>query len=55
MSSFILIFQFQSLYFLLLIFIIGSFIKVFYVFNLVIKLQFIIYIFFQFDICTFDF
>jgi hypothetical protein len=45
-SSFLFVFQFQFLWFLLLIFIFGPLRKVFYVFNLVLKLQFVIYFFF---------
>jgi hypothetical protein len=45
LSSFF--FQFQFLSFLLLIFIFGPLRKEFYVFNLVLKLQFVIYFFFS--------
>jgi len=44
-SSFLFVFQFQFLCFLLLIFIFGPLRKVFYVFNLVLKLQFVIFFF----------
>jgi len=44
-SFFLLTFQFQSLCFLLLNFIIDPFIKFYYVFNLVLKLYFVIYYF----------
>ena len=43
------------MFFIAFFFVFGSFIKVFYVFNLVLKLQFVIYYFFQFDPYSFDF
>jgi hypothetical protein len=51
---FLFVFQFQSLCFLLLIFVHDPFKKVFYVFNSVLKLQFIIYCFHQFGRYFFD-
>jgi hypothetical protein len=45
LSSFLFVFQFQSLCFLLLIFFLSHFRKVFYIFNLVLKLQFVIFFF----------
>jgi hypothetical protein len=47
-SFLFLIFQFQSLFFWFLIFILIHFIKVLFVFNLVIQLQFLIWYFFHF-------
>jgi len=49
------VFQIQFLGFLLLIFVIHPFRKKNYFFNLVLKLQFIIYYFFQFITYSFDF
>jgi len=55
MSSFLFIFQVWSLCFWLVILVPCSFRNVLYVFNLVFKLQFIIYYFFQFILYSFDF
>ena len=52
---FFFFFQFQSLCFGLLNFVLDPFTKVFYGFNSVLKLQFVIYCFLQFDPCSFDF
>jgi hypothetical protein len=54
-SLFIWFFNFSPYVFLLHIFVIGPFIKKIYVFNLVLKLQFVIYYFFQFGLYYFDF
>jgi hypothetical protein len=51
---FLLVFQFQYLCFLLLIFILDPFRIVSYVFNLILKLQFVIYCFCQFGPYSFD-
>jgi len=48
-------FNFSSYSFDFLIFILGFFIEVLFVFNFIFQSQFIIYYFFQFDSCSFDF